>query len=143
MEIRVTARQGKGMRSTAKQLGCSRDEVRRNLREQDAKRYRPREARACKLDVYKAYLTERAEQAGALWMPAKVLLREIRERGYKGSTSQLKAWMAPSKKIQSVPAVRFQTLPGKLMQADFPMCGVGATCCQRWRPHWVTAGRAS
>ena len=113
------ARRGEGMRSIAKQLGCSRNTVRRYLREQDARRYGPREARACKLDAYKAYLSERMEQARPRWIPATVLLREIRERGYKGGISQLKAWIAPFKKIESDPVVRFETPPGKQLQADF------------------------
>jgi len=107
------------MRSIAKQLGCSRNTVRRYLREQDARRYGPRVPRACKLDTYKAYLSERVEQARPRWIPATVLLREIRERGYKGGLSQLKAWIAPFKKIESDPVVRFETPPGKQMQADF------------------------
>jgi hypothetical protein len=37
--------------------------VRRYLREEAARRYGPRAARACKLDDYKAYLSERVEQA--------------------------------------------------------------------------------
>ena len=93
--------------------------MRRYLREEAARRYRPRSPRACKLDAYKAYLGERVEQARPRWIPATVLLREIRERGYDGGISQLKAWLAPLKKRESEPVVRFETPPGKQMQADF------------------------
>ncbi len=48
-----------------------------------------------------------------------MLLREIRERGYAGGISQLKAWLAPLKKSEPEPLVRFETAPGKQMQADF------------------------
>jgi transposase len=48
-----------------------------------------------------------------------VLLREIRERGYDGGISQLRAWLAPLKKSEPEPVVRFETPPGKQMQADF------------------------
>ena len=119
MEIRVMARRGEGVRSIAKQLGCSRNTVRRYLREEGAKRYGPREARACKLDGYKSYLSERIEQARPRWIPATVLLREIRERGYDGGISQLKAWLGPYKRIEPEPVVRFETAPGVQMQADF------------------------
>jgi transposase len=37
VEIRVMARRGEGIRAIAKQLGCSRNTVRRYLREQQAK----------------------------------------------------------------------------------------------------------
>ena len=113
------ARRGEGVRSIAKQLGCSRNTVRRYLREQQASRYGPRAARACKLDEYKGYLLGRIEQAKPRWIPAPVLLREIQERGYAGGISQLKAWIAPFKKTDSEPVVRFETPPGKQMQADF------------------------
>ncbi len=113
------ARRGEGVRSIAKQLGCSRNTVRRYLREEGAKRYRPRAKRACKLDAYRSYLSERLEQARPRWIPATVLLREIRGRGYDGGISQLKVWLAPFKRIEPEPVVRFETAPGVQMQADF------------------------
>ena len=113
------ARRGEGVRAIAKQLGCSRNTVRRYLREQQARRYGPRAARPCKLDEYKDYLRERIEQARPRWIPAPVLLREIQERGYTGGISQLKAWIAPLKNTESEPVVRFEAPPGKQMQADF------------------------
>ena len=113
------ARRGEGIREIAKQLGCSRNTVRRYLREQTASRYGPRAPRATKLDAYKAYLTERVEQARPRWIPATVLLREIAERGYDGGISQLKVWLAPLKQGTPDPVVRFETPPGQQMQADF------------------------
>ena len=113
------ARRGEGVRLIARQLGCSRNTVRRHLRKEAARRYGPRAARACKLDGYKSYLLERIEQARPRWIPATVLLREIGERGYDGGISQLKAWLAPFKRIQPEPVVRFETAPGEQMQADF------------------------
>jgi hypothetical protein len=79
-------------------LDCSRNTVRRYLRDQAAQRYGPRELRASKLDDYKRYLQKRINQARQRWIPATVLLREIQERGYAGGISQLKAWLAPLKK---------------------------------------------
>lgn len=113
------ARRGESVRAIAKQLDCSRNTVRRYLRDQAAQRYGPREPRACKLDEYKAYLHERIAQARPRWIPATVLLREIRERGYVGGISQLKAWLVPLKTSEPEPSVRFETAPGKQMQADF------------------------
>ena len=113
------ARRGEGVREIARQLGCSRNTVRRYLREQEAVRYGPRAPRPCKLDAFKPYLAERVEQAKPHWIPATVLLREITERGYDGGISQLKAWLAPLKKDEPEPIVRFETPAGKQMQADF------------------------
>lgn len=70
----------------------------------------------------------RVEAAGALRLPAPVLLREIRERGYQGSLTQLKAYLAeirPAKRQE--PLIRFETEPGQQMQVDFVVfkrCGV-------------------
>lgn len=113
------ARRGEGVRSIAKQLSCSRNTVRRYLRDGEARRYGPRSARPCKLDEYKDYLNERIEQARPRWIPATVLLREITDRGYAGGISQLKAWLAPMKRTEPEPVVRFETPPGQQMQADF------------------------
>ena len=113
------ARRGESVRAIARQLNCSRNTVRRYLRDQDAQRYGPREPRACKLDDYKSYLHERVGQARPRWIPATVLLREIQERGYAGGISQLKAWLALLKKSEPEPLARFETPPGVQMQADF------------------------
>lgn len=113
------ARRGEGVREIARQLGCSRNTVRRYLRDEDARRYGPRAPRVCKLDPYRAYVLERVEQARPRWIPATVLLRELVERGYTGGISQLKAFLAPLKKAVPEPVVRFETPPGRQMQADF------------------------
>jgi len=113
------ARRGEGIREIARQLGCSRNTVRRYLREQQASRYGPRAPRATKLDPYKGYLRERVEYARPQWIPATVLLREISGKGYSGGISQLKAWLAPLKQVQAEAVVRFETAPGQQMQADF------------------------
>ena len=64
-------------------------------------------------------MRERVEAARPHWIPATVLLREIRERGYEGGLSQLKAHLAPFKAAKVDPVVRFETAPGVQMQADF------------------------
>ena len=119
VEIRVMARRGEGVRRIARELGCSRNTVRRYLRDDDARRYGPRAPRPCKLDPFCEYVRERVEQARPRWIPATVLLREIAERGYVGGISQLKAFLAPLKHAEPEPVVRFETPPGVQMQADF------------------------
>lgn len=113
------ARRGEGVREIARQLGCSRNTVRRYLRDDDARRYGPRQPRASKLEPFHAYLRERVELARPRWIPAAVLLREIAERGYDGGVTQLKQWLAPLKHVEPEPVVRFETPPGRQMQADF------------------------
>jgi transposase len=108
-----------GIRAIARELGCSRTTVKRYLRDQAAARYGPRHPRPTKLDAYKAYLLERIAAARPRWIPAVVLLREIRERGYTGGVTQLKAFINPLKQARIDPVVRFETEPGEQMQADF------------------------
>lgn len=128
VEIRVLARQGMGIRAIARELDVSRNTVRRVLRGQAPGRYSPRRARATKLDSYKAYICARVQAAGAVRLPAPVLLREIQEQGYAGSLTQLKSYLAkirPAKKED--PLVRFETEPGQQVQVDFVVfkrCGV-------------------
>ena len=119
VEIRILARQGESIRQISRRIGLSRNTVRRYLRDEEARRYGPRALRACKLDPYTAYLEARIAQARPDWIPATVLLREIRERGYPGGVSQLKAYLTPFKQSAPEPIVRFETAPGKQMQVDF------------------------
>lgn len=122
MEIKVLARQGKSIKAIARTLGMSRNTVRRYLRDEGeaAARYGPRAPRPTKLDPYKDYLIARVEAAKPDWIPATVLIREIRERGYDGGISQLKVFLATLKpKREADPVVRFETPPGQQMQVDF------------------------
>lgn len=119
MEIRILDRQGESIRQICRRTGLSRNTVRRYLRDGDAGRYGPRAARPTKLDPYVGYLQERIAHARPDWIPATVLLRELRERGYEGGVSQLKTWLTPFKRRAEDPVVRFETPPGQQMQADF------------------------
>src|SRR6185369_492021 len=119
VEIKVLARRGVAIRDIARQLGCSRNTVRRYLKEADASRYGPRPARATKLDPFKAYVLERIEAARPHWIPAAVLYREVSELGYAGGLTQLKMFVTPYKRIEAEPVTRFETPPGQQMQADF------------------------
>ena len=141
VEIRVLKRRGLGIRAIARELGCSRATVRRYLREASVPRYGPRQPRSTKLDSHKAYVLERIAAARPHWIPAVVLLREIRERGYTGGVTQLKVFLHPLKQVGSDPVVRFETAPGEQMQADFTvirrgrdplLAFVAPRICRRW-----------
>jgi transposase len=119
VEIRVLARRGMAIREIARQAGCSRNTVRRYLRDAGAQRYGPRPARTTKLDAHQAYLLERIAAARPRWIPAVVLWREICERGYQGGLTQLKVYLRKHKKVEPEPVVRFETTPGEQLQADF------------------------
>jgi transposase len=107
------------IREIARELGCSRNTVKRYLHDAKASRYGPRQRRSTKLDPFKDYLRERIEAAKPHWIPAVVLLREIRDSGYAGGLTQLKMFVNPLKRVEEEPVVRFETPPGVQMQADF------------------------
>ena len=119
VEIRVLSRQGKSIREIARMLDVSRNTVRRYLRSEGLPRYQ-REARPSKLDPYKPYIDERVKAAAPDWIPATVLLRELRALGYPGGYSILKDHLATLRPvIQPERVIRFETDPGRQMQADF------------------------
>jgi transposase len=119
VEIRVLRRQGKSIREIARTLEVSRNTVRRYLRGEGLPRYE-RAARPSKLDAYKHYLAERVSAAAPEWIPATVLLRELRALGYLGGISILKDHLATLRPVaKPEPLIRFETEPGRQMQADF------------------------
>ena len=120
MEIHVLSRQGLSIKAIARQLGVSRNTVRRYLRQPPCvPQYPERAPRPTKLDPFQAYLQERIKAAHPHWIPATVLLRELQERGYDGGISQLKAYLQPLKPRTDDPVVRFETPPGRQLQVDF------------------------
>jgi transposase len=119
VEIKVLMRHGAGIREMARELGCSRNTIRRYLREPTAGQYSPRTARPTKLDPYKVYLLERIDAARPHWIPGVVLLREIQEQGYDGGVTQLKEFLRTQRHTEPEPVVRFETAPGRQMHADF------------------------
>jgi transposase len=120
LEIRVLHRHGKSIREIAREMGVSRNTVRRYLRDDEAERYRPRPLRATKLDPFMGYVIERLRAAAPERIPASVLLMELRERGYAGGYTMLKVFVASLKPPEAAePVIRFETAPGEQMQVDW------------------------
>ena len=120
MEVRILHRHGKGIREIARETVSSRNTVRRYLRDESATRYKPRPARVTKLDPFKDYVVDRLRTAAPERIPASVLLRELRERGYSGGYTMLKGLVASLRpKAATGSIVRFETEPGEQMQVDW------------------------
>ena len=121
MEIRIMHRQGKSIRSIAKELSISRWTVRKYLRSPGLEPcYGPRAPKPSKLDPFKNYIRQRLRYAAPRRLPATVLLQEIRERGYEGSISILKDWLAKERPAVEAPEIRrFETEPGYQAQIDW------------------------
>jgi transposase len=120
LEIRVLHRHGKSIREIAREMGVSRNTVRRYVRDDAAERYKPRPGRTTKLAPFKAYIAERLRSAAPERIPGTVLLTELRERGYDGGYTMLKQFLVSLRSEQPVvPVIRFETEPGQQMQVDW------------------------
>jgi transposase len=127
MELEVLKKHGASIRELARTTGRSRNTVRRYLREGEfavVRKLGPK--RPEKLDLYKDDIIERLKAAAPDRIPATVLFREIRARGYDGGETRLKQFvrgLAPAALPELV--VRFETAPGEQMQADWATVGRG------------------
>lgn len=120
MEIRILHRQGISIREIARRQGVSRNTVRGYLRTDKEPGYSARPRKPGKLDPYKAFIVKRLEAAHPQWIPAPVIAREIRARGYQGSIRTLRYFMAAYRpQSRPDPVVRFETEPGHQMQVDW------------------------
>jgi len=121
MTITILHQQGLSQRAIAKQLGVSRNTVKRYLSEpEDDPIYSPRPKTISKLDDFKPYLKARIAQANPINLSAVVLLREIQERGYEGKITILRMYLYQLRGTHTPQeVVRFETPPGKQMQVDW------------------------
>jgi transposase len=128
MEISVLARHGSSIRAIARSTGWSRNTVRRYLRASEVAAVRKAPAkRAEKLDPFKDYIRERIAAAAPDAIPAVVLFRELRARGYDGGETRVKDFVRGLRTTPTPdPVVRFETEPGRQMQADWATVGRGA-----------------
>jgi transposase len=121
MEISVLLRHGSGIRAISRATGWSRNTVRRYLRGgETAATRKPSANRAEKLDPFKDYIRGRLAAASPDIIPAVVLLRGIRDRGYRGGETRVKDFVRGLRPAAPPdPVVRFETDPGQQMQADW------------------------
>lgn len=128
MELVVLKKHGASIRSLSRSTGRSRNTVRRYLRDGEAATTRKAAPkRVEKLDPFKSYIIERMSAAAPDVIPATVLLREIQGRGYDGGYTRVKQFvrgLVPA--LPPEPVVRFETEPGRQMQADWATVGRGA-----------------
>lgn len=124
VDIKSMHRQGRSIRSIAKELGVSRNTVRRYLRGTQPPSYERRAKRPSLLDPFKDYLRKRLEEKPEIH--ATVLLRELRERGYRGQITLIKDFIRPlraeRRRLEDL-AVRFETSPGEQLQVDWSEFG--------------------
>ena len=108
------------LRKIAEEVGCAVNTVRSHLASGTKPSYERSVVRLTKLTPFHDYLRERQLAARPEWIPATVLLREIKGMGYTGGRTRLRAYMRGIKpKLPDDPVVRFETAPGEQMQVDW------------------------
>ena len=117
--MRYYVNNGETKAEVARRLGLSRQTVYNHLHGEEVEK--PRGKRASKLDPFKEYVDGRLEE---FRLPATVLLRELRERGYNGGITILKDYIYKLKLRHISKVVRcFETEPGRQAQIDWGECG--------------------
>jgi transposase len=125
-EISVLRRRVKSLRAIAAEMGCAVNTVRRHLGHPELPHYAKRQSARPKLGAFEAYLRDRIVSVEGASIPASVLAREIRERGYEGSDRQVLRFireLRPHSDQQS--ALRGETAKGKRMQVQWIDFGRG------------------
>ena len=88
----------------AELMGFDRKTVRKYVEHPELEpRYGPRPLRPSLLESFRDYINERL--AAGVWN-AVVLMRELKERGYKGAYSTLKEYLQPKREAAQTTAVR-------------------------------------
>lgn len=120
--IREMALEGKSPYSIGKELGISKNTVRKYLDlSADGKQKYP--DRGSKLDPYKPKIKEM--MASGIFN-CVVIFERIQELGYNGQISILKDYVRPFRPPKQLPAVRrYETEPGRQTQMDWGICRYG------------------
>src|SRR5262245_4036207 len=121
-EVKARLGRGQSVSAVARELGMDRKTVRKLAAATDPPRRRARPPRGSKLDPFVGYLAERL--AGGV-ANSRVLLAELRARGYAGGGTVLREWLQPRRppRASALPVVRYETAPGEQAQVDWADCG--------------------
>ena len=116
--IRYLHAQGKSVRAIARELGISRNTVRAALASDKPPKYTRPTRPNPQLKPYADQIREMLEEKEFI---GTRILREIRGKGYKGSTSALYVYLGELKQARSQTQVtmRFETPPGRQAQFDW------------------------
>ena len=115
--IRDLARKGAYQKDIAAELGVHPKTVSRALRRGGAPSGRRPGARKSVLDPYKGFVDKLLEEG--VWN-AVVIQHKLREEGYPGGVSILRDYIQPKRVLRkSRETVRFETPPGRQLQADW------------------------
>lgn len=122
--IQIMYKQGYAKKQIARELGLSINTVRKHIASGTTEAgYKKRPAKPQKLDAYRDYIRERLESGRPHWIPATVILKEIKAQGYEGEISMLRQYMRGQKPAAENVILRYETEAGKQMQVDWAEFG--------------------
>jgi transposase len=120
-DIEEMSRTGLSISAISELTHYDRKTIRKYLQSPQAVPAYERTPQPSKLDPFKPYLKERLKLG--VWN-GQVLLRELRDRGYKGGYTILTDWLRPQRQAAYATAVRrFETPPAKQAQVDWGHLG--------------------
>ena len=119
VDIRSMRNNGYSIRRMARELGISRNTVRKALGMVSSPKYE-RGPMPSKLDPFKDYLKKRIEEHD---LSAARLLQEIIPMGYSGKITILQEYLRTIREDQTDAVERFETPPGLQAQCDWSVCG--------------------
>ncbi|OUN31127.1 IS21 family transposase, partial [Faecalibacterium sp. An77] len=118
--IKDLAGKGKSAYAIGQEIGISKNTARKYMEQADRQHGLKGISKGSKLDPYKPQLNEWMEQG---IFNCVVLLERLRELGYDGGISILKAYVHPYRPAKAAPAVRrYETPSGKQAQMDWGIC---------------------
>lgn len=118
-EIRVMSKLGKPIKAIARDMGVSKNTVKRALRQKQYEPYQRQTKEKALLTDFMPFILERA---GQLNFNATSLHRELQDLGYTGSYSMVKLAVRPLRETYrqiEAATVRFETPPGLQAQMDW------------------------
>ena len=118
--IKDLAGKGKSAYAIGQEIGISKNTARKYMEQADRQHGLKGISKGSKLDPYKPQLNEWMEQG---IFNCVVLLERLRELGYDGGMSILKAYVHPYRPAKAAPTVRRYDKPsGKQAQMDWGSC---------------------
>ena len=118
-EIRFWSKLGQSIKTIARDLGLSRNTVRKALREPEKPKYQRQNKQRGVLEPFLPFLQQRAPE---VFFNATTLYRELKAQGYQGGYSTVKLAVKPLRenfRLVEAATVRFETPPGKQAQVDW------------------------
>ena len=126
-EIRLMAKSGKPIKQIAREVGASKNTIKKIISSETRRPYRRNAPKPSLLEEYMPFLLERAPE---VYFNATTLFREVQDRGYTGSYSTVKTAVKPLRDTftqAQAASIRFETPPGHQAQMD-------------WGSSWVYVG---